>query len=138
MKIIPCVIGLGYVGLPITLSIANKFLTYGFDINKERIENLKKKIDINNEFRSQKFGNLKKITFTNKIADIKKCNFFIICVPTPIHKDKTPNLENLNDAIKIISKILKKGDIIFIESTAFPGVTEQCKNYFEKKNKFKK
>ena len=134
MKIIPCVIGLGYVGLPITLNIANKFLTYGFDINKERIENLKKKIDINNEFRSQKFGNLKKITFTNKIADIKKCNFFIICVPTPIHKNKTPNLGNLKDAIKTVSKILKKNDIIFIESTVFPGVTEQCKNYLEKKN----
>ena len=137
MKIIPCVIGLGYVGLPITLSIANKFLTYGFDINKERIENLKKKIDINNEFRSQKFGNLKKITFTNKIADIKKCNFFIICVPTPIHKNKTPNLGNLKDAIKTVSKILKKNDIIFIESTVFPGVTEQCKNYLEKKTNLK-
>ena len=133
MKIIPCVIGLGYVGLPLTLNIANKFLTYGFDINKERLESLKKKIDVHKEFKFQKFGNLKKITFTDKIADIKKCNFFIICVPTPIHKNKTPNLENLRGAIKTVSKILKKDDIIFIESTVFPGVTEQCKNYLEKK-----
>ena len=137
MKIIPCVIGLGYVGLPITLNIANKFLTYGFDINKERIENLKKKIDVNKEFISQKFDNQKKITFTNKIADIKKCNFFIICVPTPLHKNKTPNLGHLKDAIKTVSKILKKNDIIFIESTVFPGVTEQCKNYLEKKTNLK-
>ncbi len=136
-KILPCVIGLGYVGLPISLSIAKKFLTYGFDINKERIENLKKKIDVNNEFRSQKLGGIKKITFTNKIVDIKKCNFFIICVPTPIHKNKAPNLGNLWDAIETVSKILKKNDIIFIESTVFPGVTEQCKNYLEKKTNLK-
>ena len=137
MKIIPCIIGLGYVGLPITLNLSKKFLTYGFDINKERIESLKKKIDVNNEFRSQKFGNLKKIIFTNKVVDIKKCNFFILCTPTPIHKDKTPNLGNLKDAIKTVSKILKKKDIIFIESTVFPGATEQCKNYLEKKTNLK-
>jgi len=137
MKIIPCILGLGYIGLPITLNLANKFLTYAFDINKERIESLKKKIDVNKEFDSRKFGNLKKIIFTNKIADIKKCNFFILCVPTPIHKNKTPNLKNLKDAIKTISKILKKNDIIFIESTVFPGVTEQCKNYLEKKTNLK-
>ena len=137
MKIIPCIIGLGYVGLPITLNLSKKFLTYGFDINKERIESLKKKIDINNEFRFQKFCNLKKIIFTNKIEDIKKCNFFILCVPTPIHKDRTPNLGHLNDAIKTVSKILKKNDIIFIESTVFPGMTEKCKNYLEKKTNLK-
>jgi len=133
MKIIPCIIGLGYVGLPIALSLANKFLTYGFDINKERIQNLKKKIDANKEFGPRKFYNLKKIVFTSKIIDLKKCNFFILCVPTPIHKNKTPDLGNLNKAVKTVSKILKKDDIIFIESTVFPGVTEQCKNYLEKK-----
>jgi len=72
-----------------------------------------------------------------KCRDIKKCNFFILCVPTPIHKDKTPNLGNLKDAIKTVSKILKKKDIIFIESTVFPGATEQCKNYLEKKTNLK-
>jgi len=133
MKIIPCIIGLGYVGLPIALRLANKFLTYGFDINKERIQNLKKKIDANKEFGPRKFYNLKKIVFTSKIIDLKKCNFFILCVPTPIHKNKTPDLGNLNKAVKMLSKILKKDDIIFIESTVFPSVTEQCKNYLEKK-----
>ena len=70
MKIIPCIIGLGYVGLPITLNLSKKFLTYGFDINKERIESLKKKIDANNEFRSQKFGDLKRIIFTRETISI--------------------------------------------------------------------
>ena len=124
MKIIPCIIGLGYVGLPITLNLAKRFLTYGFDTNKKRIENLKNKIDVNREFESKKFNNIKKIIFTNKIKDIKKCNFFILCLPTPIHKNKKPDLINLNDAIKIISKNLKKNDIIFIESTIYPSVTE--------------
>ena len=58
MKIIPCIIGLGYVGLPITLHLSNKLLTYGFDINKKRIEKLKKKIDDNREFAPKKFGNI--------------------------------------------------------------------------------
>ncbi len=133
MKIIPCIIGLGYVGLPITLILSNKLLTYGFDINKERIKRLKKKIDDNREFAPKKFGNIKRIFFTNRIKDIKNCNFFILCVPTPIYKNKSPNLKALNDATKMVSKILKKNDIIFIESTVFPGVTEHCKNYLEKK-----
>jgi|TARA_B100001964_G_scaffold213258_1_gene250015 UDP-N-acetyl-D-galactosamine dehydrogenase len=137
MKIIPCIIGLGYIGLPIILNIANRFTSYGFDINKERIENLKKKIDSNKEFDFESFGNLKKIIFTNKISHIKKCNFFILCLPTPIYENKTPDLRNLYNAIKTVSKILKKDDIIFIESTVFPGVTDKLKNYLEKKTNLK-
>ncbi|MDP7466600.1 MAG: hypothetical protein QGH85_03210, partial [Candidatus Pacebacteria bacterium] len=133
MKIIPCIVGLGYVGLPITLNLAKNFLTYGFDKNKERIKKLKNKVDVNREFGPKKFNNIKKIIFTNKIKDIKKCNFFILCLPTPIHKNKKPDLTNLNDAIEMISTILKKNDIIFLESTVFPGITEQYKNYLEKK-----
>ena len=129
MKIIPCIIGLGYVGLPITLNLSKKLLTFGFDKSKERIERLKKKIDDNREFGPKKFVNIKKIFFTNKIEDIKDCNFFIICVPTPVYKNKEPNLEPLNSATKTVSKILKKDDIVFIESTVFPGATEICKNY---------
>ena len=133
MKIIPCIIGLGYVGLPITLNLANSFVTYGFDKNRKRIENLKNKIDVNREFEPKKFDNIKKIIFTNKTKDIKKCNFFILCLPTPIHKNKKPDLTNLNDAIEMISTILKRNDIIFLESTVFPGITEKYKNYLEKK-----
>ena len=134
MKIIPCIMGLGYVGLPIALTLSKKFFTYGFDINNERIKNLKKKIDTNNEFNKEEF---KKINFTNRVLDIQRCNFFIICVPTPIHKNKTPDLRNLTYATKIISKVLKKNDIIFIESTVHPGITEKCKNILEKKTRLK-
>ena len=111
----------------------NKFQDQDLMASVEMLENLKNKIDVNKEFESKKFNNIKKIIFTNKIKDIKKCNFFILCLPTPIYKNKKPDLTNLNDAIKIISTILKKNDIIFLESTVFPGATEQYKNYLEKK-----
>tara|TARA_B100000029_G_scaffold477114_1_gene521867 strand:- start:120 stop:1349 length:1230 start_codon:yes stop_codon:yes gene_type:complete len=137
MKIIPCVIGLGYVGLPIAQSVSKKFDTYGFDTNNERIKNLKKRIDFNNEYKKDEFKKFKKINFTNKILDIKKCNFFILCVPTPIYKDKRPDLRYLINATNTISKVLKKNDIIFIESTVYPGITEKCKNILEKKTKLK-
>ena len=136
MKINPCVIGLGYVGLPILLHLTSKFSSYGFDINTNRINNLKNKIDTNKEFKFKDFYK-KKIHFTNNLYDIKNCNFFIVCVPTPINKNKKPNLKNLEKAINIISKVLKKNDIVFIESTIYPGLTKQYKNYLEKKTNLK-
>ena len=66
MEIIPCIVGLGYVGLPIAQALSKKFFTYGFDINNERIKNLKKKIDVNNEFNKENLKNLKKLTLLTK------------------------------------------------------------------------
>jgi len=74
-----CVIGLGYVGLPICLKSSNKFHTTGFDTNSIRIKNLNSKFDQNNEYKKSDFNN-KNLIFTNKISDIKNCNFYIICV----------------------------------------------------------
>ena len=102
-----CVIGLGYVGLPLILNISKRYECFGFDINKKRIERLKNKIDTNKEFSLIDFKN-KKINFTNNLEDIKKCNFYILCVPTPIYRNKSPDLRNLNSAIKMISKILNQ------------------------------
>ena len=84
-----CVMGLGYVGLPICLELSKKYKTTGFDINKSRVANLRKNIDLNNEFKKKDFLK-KKLIFTNKIQEIKNCNFYIICVPTPITKSKKP------------------------------------------------
>ena len=134
MKIKPCVIGLGYVGLPLVLEISKKYKTVGFDIDKKRIETLKKNIDFNNNFNKKNFLN-KKIIFTNRLYEIKNCNFFIISVPTPIYKNKTPNLELLELSIHNLSKIIKKNDIIVIESTVYPGVTEKLTKYIENKTK---
>ena len=129
-----CVIGLGYVGLPLSIQISKKFETIGFDINLERIKNLNNHVDINNEFKKNDFKN-KKISFTSKISKIKSCNFYIICVPTPITKKNIPDLKPVKKSIETISKILKKGDLVVLESTVYPGVTSNCENYLEKKTK---
>ena len=119
-----CVIGLGYVGLPVALTISKKFNTTGYDINNKRIRELKNKYDSNNEFLKKKFLN-KKISFTNDYKKIKKCNFFIVCVPTPINKKNIPNLKSVINSISLLTKVIKKGDIIVLESTVYPGVTKQ-------------
>ena len=134
MKINPCVIGLGYVGLPLALEISKKYKTIGFDINKERIITLKKNIDFNNDLKKKNFSR-KKIIFTNRLHEIRNCNFYIITVPTPVYKNKTPNLKLLELSIRNLSKIIKKNDIIIIESTVYPGVTEKLTGYIENKTK---
>jgi len=136
MRIRVCVVGLGYVGLPLILNLSKKINCVGFDVDRSRIENLKLKKDTNKEFKPINFEK-KKIIFTSNIDQIRNCNFYIVCVPTPITSRKKPDLNNLNLAIKLISKILKKGDIVFIESTIYPGLTEQYKLSLEKTTKLK-
>ena len=132
MKIKPCIIGLGYVGLPVILNLSKKFDCLGFDIDKKRVAQLKKNIDVNKEFKKKDFYK-RKFKFTIKFREINQCNFFIVCVPTPTFKNKKPDLQNLDNAIKILSKVLKKDDIVFIESTIFPGLTKKYKDFIEKK-----
>ena len=129
MQINPCVVGLGYVGLPMVLKLANKFDTFGYDINKSRVKFLKKRIDTNNEFAKFQFTTKKDISFSSNIDQVKNCNFFIVSVPTPINKKNIPDLDILIKSAKQIAKIIKKNDIIFLESTVYPGVT---KNIFIK------
>ena len=131
----PCIIGLGYVGLPILLNLSKKIKTIGFDINKKRILDLKNSRDTFNEFKKRDFAK-KKIFFTNDVLKAKSANFFIVAVPTPISKSKYPDLSHLKKVSENISKILKKGDIIFFESTVYPGVTNNlCKTILETKSK---
>ncbi len=130
MKIKPCIIGLGYVGLPVILNLSKKFECLGFDINNQRIETLKKKIDTNKEFSKKDFSK-RKLKFSSDYREIKSSNFFIICVPTPLTKNKKPDLRNLNGAIKIVSKIIKKNDIVFVESTIYPGLTKKYIDYIQ-------
>ena len=132
-----CVIGLGYVGLPILINLSKKFKTIGYDINKQRIEDLKKGKDLFNEFRKKTLKK-SKINFTNSINLIKKSKIFIITVPTPINKKKQPDLTHLKDVCNKLSKIIKKKDIIIFESTVYPGLTNDfCIPLIEKNNNFK-
>ncbi len=138
-KIVPCIIGLGYVGLPVFISLNKKFRVIGYDKNKNRIKNLRKFIDTNNEFNKKDFKLNRKSLITSNEKDIKDANFFIVTVPTPIKKNKLPNLEYIKSAFKTISKYIKDDDIVFLESTVFPGTTENiCRSIIQKKNKNKK
>ena len=122
-KIYPVIIGLGYVGLPIFLNLQKHFKTIGYDTNIKRVISLKKRKDFNQEFKSSSLQLKKKSTLTNNLDDIKNGNFFIVCVPTPVDKKNIPDLSLLKKSCIDLSKILKKGDIIFFESTVYPTVT---------------
>ena len=130
------VIGLGYVGLPISLFISKYFKTIGFDIDKIRISNLKKKIDNNSEFKKKDFQK-KKIKFSSILKDLQECNFYIICVPTPIKKNKIPDLNPVKKSFEILSKVIKKNDIIVLESTVYPGITNKYSKFLETKTNLK-
>ncbi|MDC1139020.1 nucleotide sugar dehydrogenase [Gammaproteobacteria bacterium] len=119
------IIGLGYVGLPLILEFAKKFDVVGYDSNKKRIDELKNGIDNTNEINSKGLNNLKKINFSNKPEALKEKDIYIITVPTPIDKNKRPNLKFLKSASKTVAKFLKKNDIVIYESTVFPGCTEE-------------
>jgi UDP-N-acetyl-D-galactosamine dehydrogenase len=118
------VIGLGYVGLPIALEFARKIKVVGFDINQERVDLMKNKIDPSNELDSSAFDGCD-IVFTAKIHDLSDVEFFIVAVPTPIDDSNLPNLRPLLGASSTVGKVLKKGDYVVFESTVYPGCTEE-------------
>ena len=137
-KIYPCVVGLGYVGLPLFVRLKNKFSTIGFDINKDRVGYLLKKQDQNKEFSKNDLILKNNSVITNNVKNIKKANFFIVTVPTPVNQKFEPDLKFLKDAVTIIGKNLKKDDIIFIESTIYPSVTQNfCIPILERESKLK-
>ena len=117
-----CVIGLGYVGLPILLNLSNKYKCVGYDISLNRIESLKKGRDIFKEF-SKKELLKKSILYSNNLNHAANCNIFIITVPTPIYQNKKPDLSHLKDVCEKLSKKIKKKDILIFESTVYPGIT---------------
>jgi UDP-N-acetyl-D-galactosamine dehydrogenase len=124
-KVKIAVIGQGYVGLPLAIEFGKKYPTLGFDINRPRIEELKKGIDHTNEATPEQLKSANQLTFSSDINNIKQCNIFIVTVPTPIDEFKTPDLKPLTAASLMLGKILKKGDIVIYESTVYPGCTEE-------------
>ena len=107
-----CIVGLGYVGLPLAEAFSKHLKTIGFDIDEEKIEDLKK---INEE----------NIEFTSDPSKIKQADFVIIAVPTPVTKSKEPDLSYVKSAAEIVGQQLKKGVVVVLESTIYPGVTEE-------------
>lgn len=119
------VIGLGYVGLPLAIEFGKKFPVIGFDIDKKRIEELNNGFDKTNEVNHQQIKEASQLTFSFDEEVLKKANFFIVTVPTPIDIYKRPDLGPLLSATRFIAKYLKKGDIVVYESTVYPGATEE-------------
>jgi len=124
-KVKIAVIGQGYVGLPLAIEFGKNHQTVGFDINMDRIEDLKKGIDHTNEATPEQLRSANQLTFSSDINDIKTCNIYIVTVPTPIDEFKTPDLNPLRAASQMLGEILKKGDLVIYESTVYPGCTEE-------------
>lgn len=119
------IVGLGYVGLPLAVEFGKVLPVVGFDINGERIDELKKGFDRTREVDSDELKASTKLTCSSRVDDLKDVNYFIVTVPTPIDEFKNPDLNPLKGASKTVASVLKKGDIVIYESTVYPGCTEE-------------
>ncbi len=117
------IIGLGYVGLPLSVEFSKHYKVVGYDISEKRINDLKKNIDQNKEISRLELNKSKKLTFTNNLDLLRNCNVYIITVPTPINNLNKPDLKFIKKATIQISKFITKKNFIIYESTVYPGLT---------------
>ena len=131
-----CVIGLGYVGLPLARLFSTKYNTIGFDRNVERCEKLMAGHDVTLEVSDELLQDAIRnhgFVCTADIEQIRDCNFYVVAVPTPVDKNNNPDLTPLYEASTTVGKVISKGDIVIYESTVYPGVTEdECIPIVEK------
>jgi UDP-N-acetyl-D-galactosamine dehydrogenase len=119
------IVGLGYVGLPLAVEFGKKFKTVGFDINPERVRELCRGCDSTLEVSSEELREAIKLLYTADLSALRRCNVFIVTVPTPIDKYNRPDLSPLEKASETVGKVLKKGGVVVYESTVYPGCTEE-------------
>src|SRR5690625_3580014 len=119
-----CVIGLGYVGLPLAAEFGKHLNTIGFDINPHRIEQLRDGIDHTRELSTEELGAASRLSFTSVEDDIRACDVYIVTVPTPINDSKQPDLTPLERASELLGRVIGKNALVVFESTVFPGCTE--------------
>jgi UDP-N-acetyl-D-glucosamine/UDP-N-acetyl-D-galactosamine dehydrogenase len=132
-----CIVGLGYVGLPLAHAFSEKYQVVGFDINKPRVDELNSGFDRTLELTSDEVNESIKngMIYSTNIDDIKDCNIYIVTVPTPIDSTNRPDLTPLIKSSQTIGKVLKRDDIVIYESTVYPGVTEEvCVPQLEKES----
>ena len=120
-----CIIGLGYVGLPLAVEFGKKYQTIGFDINEQRIAELSLGHDVMLELDETELKQATRLSFTTDASQLKDCNIYIVTVPTPIDSHKRPDLAPLEKASETVGKVLSTGDIVIYESTVYPGATEE-------------
>ncbi|WP_143096832.1 nucleotide sugar dehydrogenase [Prevotella sp. tf2-5] len=122
-----CVIGLGYVGLPLARLFSTKYPTIGFDMNQQRVDSLMQghdsTLEVNDELLQQALQ--QGFICTTDLDEIRSCNFYIVAVPTPVDENNRPDLKPLWSASETVGKVISKGDIVVYESTVYPGVTEE-------------
>lgn len=132
------VIGLGYVGLPLAVEFGKHFHTVGFDINPERVKELIEGHDRTLEVNDDDLKLATRLEYTHQLDDLNRCNVYVVGVPTPVDKNKRPDLTPLLKASSTVGKVLSKGDIVIFESTVYPGATEEdCVPILEKESGLK-
>ena len=119
------VIGLGYVGLPLAVEFGKKLPVLGFDINEIRVNELKSGIDNTLEVDREELSQATHLEYTSVTGDLKDANVYIVTVPTPIDKNKNPDLTPLIKASEMLGHVVSKGDVVIYESTVYPGATEE-------------
>ena len=119
------VVGLGYVGLPLAVELGKSFDVKGFDVDTDRVEELRDGFDRTNECSRKEISDAKGLTFCKEAQQIAGASFYIVTVPTPVDASKTPDLGPLRAASKTIGSLIKAGAVIVYESTVFPGATEE-------------
>lgn len=132
-----CIVGLGYVGLPLAVLLDKKYKVIGFDINPKRVEELKNNYDRTREVSQEELKNCN-IEFTDNPQKISEANVIIITVPTPIDEHNIPDLKPIKSVTRTVGKYMQKGSIIVYESTVYPGLTEEeCVPILEKESGLK-
>ena len=119
------IVGLGYVGLPLAVEFGRHFDTIGFDINSDRVVELKRGHDATLEVSSEELAASDRLAYSDHLDDLKDCDVYIVTVPTPIDVAKRPDLGALRGASRSIGTVLGKGNIVIYESTVYPGATEE-------------
>ncbi|BCX87866.1 UDP-N-acetyl-D-galactosamine dehydrogenase [Methylomarinovum tepidoasis] len=119
------VVGLGYVGLPLAVEFGRRYPTTGFDINRDRIEELRRGIDRSLEVESEELQRAERLRYTSDPDDLASCNVYVVTVPTPIDRHKRPDLTPLVSASETVGRVLAPGDVVIYESTVYPGATEE-------------
>jgi UDP-N-acetyl-D-glucosamine/UDP-N-acetyl-D-galactosamine dehydrogenase len=130
-----CVVGLGYVGMPLAVEFSKKYQVFGYDKSKKKIENLNLGIDDTQQYKKKEINN---IFFSNDPINISESEFIIVCIPTPVDKANNPDLKSLKLASQTIGKNLTNNSVIIYESTVYPGATEDvCLKILKKNTKLK-
>jgi UDP-N-acetyl-D-galactosamine dehydrogenase len=119
------IIGLGYVGLPLAVEFGKRYPTVGFDISEKRVTELRAGRDRTLETTPEELAAAKTLTYSTRLDDLKRCNFYIVTVPTPVGTNKRPVLVPLQGASETLGRVVGKGDIVVFESTVYPGCTEE-------------